>query len=239
MLRWLPEDVSTYGVHIDEMFHAIYIITAITFVVVEVLLVVFLVRYRHRPGRRAVYTHGNTMLEIVWTIAPAVILVVLGVVSNHWWTVIRGPIPETDFHVEVTGKQFNWQIRYPGPDGKFDTADDVQMDNDLHVPVNKVVWVTLKSRDVIHSFFLPNLRFKQDTVPGRAIDVWFEATKIGRYEMPCAELCGFGHSGMKGWLFVDAPADFQRWAVEKRVARADDPAPILAQAAEARIHEGQ
>jgi len=230
MLRWLPEDVSTYGVHIDQMFHAIYIVTAITFVLVEVALIVFLIRYRHRPGRRAVYTHGNTALEIAWTIAPAVILVILGVVSNQWWNYIKASVPPTDFHVRVTAKQFNWEVLYPGPDGKFDTADDVKLDNDLTVPVHKVVRVTLKSRDVIHSFFLPNLRLKQDAVPGRDIDVWFEATKTGKYEMPCAELCGFGHSGMKGWLFVQSADEYQRWAVEKRVALADDAAPMLARA---------
>ncbi len=215
MLSWLPEDVSTYGKHIDELFYIIYIITTVTFVLVEALLVIFLVKYRHRPGRKATYTHGNTALEIAWTIVPAVILVILGVVSNQWWRVIKGDsMPATDFHVEIVAKQFNWEIHYPGRDGQLGTADDLQVDNDLTVPVNKIVRVTLKSKDVIHSFFLPNLRLKQDAVPGRNIDVWFEATKVGKYEMPCAELCGFGHSGMKGWLFVKNPAEYEQWARE-------------------------
>jgi cytochrome c oxidase subunit 2 len=221
MLGWLPEDVSTYGARIDGLFHLIYIITLVTFVLVEGLLIVFIVRYRRQPGRRAVYSHGNTALEIVWTIVPAVILVFLGIVSNEGWREIKATIPETDMHVEVTGKQFNWEVRYAGLDGRFGTEDDVQFDNELRVPVNKKVRVTLKSRDVIHSFFLPNLRLKQDTVPGREIDVWFEATKVGKYEMPCAELCGFGHSGMKGDLYVETAADYERWATEKRVARVE------------------
>ena len=83
------------------------------------------------------------------------------------------------------------------------------------MPVVKPVHVILKSKDVIHSFFLPNLRLKQDTVPGRDIVAWFEATKPGQYEMPCAELCGFGHSGMKGWLYVHTPEDYAKWAKEK------------------------
>jgi cytochrome c oxidase subunit 2 len=83
------------------------------------------------------------------------------------------------------------------------------------VPVNKVVRVHLLASDVIHSFFLPNLRLKQDAVPGREILVWFEATKPGKYELPCAELCGFGHSGMKGWLYVHSPEEYSKWAAEK------------------------
>jgi cytochrome c oxidase subunit 2 len=90
----------------------------------------------------------------------------------------------------------------------------VKFDNDLHVPVNKVVRVHLTARDVIHSFYLPNLRLRQDAVPGRTILVWFEATKPGKYELPCSQLCGFGHSGMKGWLYVHAPEEYQKWAAE-------------------------
>jgi cytochrome c oxidase subunit 2 len=115
----------------------------------------------------------------------------------------------------VTAKQFNWEILYPGPDGKFGTEDDRLLDNELHVPVGKPVRVVLKSKDVLHSFFLPTLRLKQDIVPGRAIDAWFEAVKPGRYELPCAELCGFGHSGMKGWLHVHTPDDYEMWTKEQ------------------------
>ena len=184
MLSWLPEDVSTYGQHIDALFYGIYYLTGATFFLVEILLVWFLIKYRARPGRRAIYSHGNTTLEIIWTIVPAVILVVLGIISNHWWVVIRGPAPEPNYHVEVTGKQFNWEIRYSGPDAEFDTEDDFKLDNEMHIPVDTVIRVTLKSKDVIHSFFLPNLRFKQDAVPGRSIEVWFEATKVGSSRAP-------------------------------------------------------
>ena len=97
------------------------------------------------------------------------------------------------------------------------------MDNDFHVPVNKVVRIALKSKDVIHSFFVPNFRLKQDAVPGRSIPVWFKATKAGKYEVPCAELCGFGHSGMKGWVYVDTPEDYAAWARAKGVGSAGVP----------------
>ena len=85
------------------------------------------------------------------------------------------------------------------------------IDNELHVPVNKVVRIDLTSKDVIHSFFVPNLRLKQDAVPGRIIHVWFEATEVGEYEIPCAELCGFGHSGMLGTLTVQSEEDYDKW----------------------------
>ena len=117
-------------------------------------------------------------------------------------------------------KQFNWEVSYPGPDGKLGSDDDVKFDNDVHVPVHKPVRLFLTAADVIHSFFIPNLRFKQDVVPGRQIIGWFEATKPGRYELPCAELCGFGHSGMKGWLHVHTPEEYKKWADENLVPKA-------------------
>ena len=214
MMRWLPENVSTFGAEIDSLFYLIYYITGATFILVTFLMILFLILYRHREGRRAVYSHGNTALEITWTVVPAIILVALAFMSASSWGKIKSHAPPSDLKVQVTAKQFNWEILYPGPDGKFGTEDDFQIDNDIHVPVHKVVHVILKSKDVIHSFFLPQLRLKQDAVPGRDILVWFEATKPGKYELPCAELCGFGHSGMRGWLYVDTPEDYQKWVKE-------------------------
>ncbi len=220
MLQWLPEDVSTFGREIDSLFYLIYYITGATFILVTVLMVVFLVMYRDRnDGRRGTYSHGNTTLEIIWTIIPAAILIVLSFMSVSTWAKVKSHAPESDFEIQVTAKQFNWDVVYPGPDGKLATGDDIKFDNDIHVPVNKVVRVQLKSSDVIHSFFLPNLRLKQDAVPGRNILVWFEATKPGKYELPCAELCGFGHSGMKGWLHVHSPEEYAKWAQENLAAK--------------------
>lgn len=212
---WLPENVSTYGEEIDFLFHLIYYITGGTFILVAAAMIAFLVMYRHREGRRARYTHGNTTLEIVWTVVPTIILVVLTVMSLQAWARIKMQIPPSDIKIEVMAKQFNWLVTYPGPDGKFGTEDDKTFDNEIHVPVDKPVILILKSKDVIHSVFLPNLRFKQDVVPGRAIPQWFEATKPGKYEMPCAELCGFGHSGMRGWLYVHTPEEYQKWVKEQ------------------------
>ena len=211
MLHWLPENVSTFGGQIDHIFYIIYYITGAVFIFVTVLMVAFLVMYRHKEGRKAVYSHGNTALEITWTVIPALILVVLAFMSLSTWADVKIYKPPADVEVKVYGKQFNWEVHYPGADGKLDTADDFSIDNELHVPVNKVVHVRLNSKDVIHSFFVPSFRLKQDAVPGREIIVWFEATKAGKYELPCAELCGFGHSGMVGWVYVHTPEDYAKF----------------------------
>ena len=215
MLPWLPENISTYGGDIDYLFKLIFWITAIVFLAVQVTLVWFLIKYRAQPGRKAIYTHGNSLLEIGWTIAPSLILVFLAVLSRSTWDKIKAEIPPVDVTVQVHSKQFNWDIVYPGPDKMFGTEDDLTLENELNVPVHKVVKLELFSNDVIHSFFVPVLRFKQDTMPGRQIDGWFEATKTGVYEIPCAELCGFGHSGMLGHLKVRSAQDYASWVAER------------------------
>ena len=215
MMSWLPENIATYGKEIDDLFYLIYYITGAAFLLVTVLLVAFLVMYRQKAGRRAVYSHGNTTLEMVWTIVPSLILIVLTFLSIPTWSKIKSHIPESDLHIRITAKQFNWEVLYTGPDGKFDTADDQTFDNEVHVPTGKAVVLHLRSRDVIHSVFIPTARFKQDAVPGREILQWVEVTKPGKYEIPCAELCGFGHSGMKGYLFVHTPEEYQKWVKEK------------------------
>ena len=213
---WLPENVSTYGRDIDWLFHLIYYITGATFVLVTVTLVAFLVLYRDRPGRRARYTHGSTPLEIAWTVVPALILVILTALSVPAWSKIKLQMPPTDFGVQVTAKQFNWQIAYAGPDGTFGTADDKVFLDEMHVPVNKVVRVHLKSQDVIHSFFVPQFRMKQDAVPGLTSRMLVSATKPGKFEIACAELCGLGHYRMRGFLEIESPEAFQAWLVQAK-----------------------
>ena len=219
MSSWLPESVSTYGGDIDAIFYLIYYVTGAWFVLTLGVTILFLIRYRRREGRRATYVHGNTLAQSAWILVPGLIVLLMDFWidfrSAEVWAKVMGRMPPSDLRVQVTAKQFNWEMVYPGPDGQFGTADDLQLENELHVPVGKVVRVTLKAKDVIHSFFLPNLRLKQDAVPGREIQAWFEATKPGRYEIPCAELCGFGHSGMKGWLTVHPPDEYQKWVKER------------------------
>src|SRR5262245_11911066 len=139
MMSWLPPGVSSYSGQIDWLFYLIYYVTTVTFVLVQVTLLIFVIRYRYDPNRRATYTHGNTTLEITWTVIPALMLGALALMSRTTWAEIKYRQPPSDFTVSVTAKQFNWEIAYPGPDGKLGTDDDVTMDNDLHVPVNKTV----------------------------------------------------------------------------------------------------
>jgi cytochrome c oxidase subunit 2 len=131
------------------------------------------------------------------------------------WAKVKIDMPAAELTLQVTGKQFAWEVVYPGPDRTFGTPDDRLFLDELHVPVNRPVRVVLKSKDVIHSFFLPNLRVKQDAVPGRDIEGWFEATKPGKYELPCAMLCGFGHSGMKAYLYVHSREDYGAWVKQQ------------------------
>lgn len=213
---WLPENVSTYGVEIDRGFYIILWITGIIFVAVEATLLIFLIRYRQRDGRRAHYTHGSDRLEIIWTVIPALILVWLAFFSQNLWAQIRGAVPEGAPEVEITAEQFAWNVRYPGDDRQFGTEDDIETLNQLHLPLLEPVVIHVKSKDVIHSFFLPDFRVKQDAVPGLTTKIWVKATKPGDYEIACAELCGLGHYRMKGFLTVEEPAAFAAWLVQAK-----------------------
>ncbi len=208
---YFPHDISTFGPKIDWLFELIFWIVLIVWIAVMVAMVVFMIRYRTRPGRKAEYIEGSSRLEIIWTTATAVILIILAFMSRSTWADIKEHGPPGDVFYMVNAKQFNWEITYPGPDGRFGTKDDLMLENEMHVPVNKVVRLDLTSKDVIHSFYVPNMRLRQDAVPGRIIHVWFEATEIGQYEIPCSQLCGFGHSGMKGNLTVQSQEDFDKW----------------------------
>src|SRR5262245_23327605 len=220
----LPPGESSYADEIDSIFRLILWITGIIFIVVELLLIYFVIRYRHREGRRAHYTHGNNRLEVIWTIVPAIICVVLALLSRRVWAEIKQRMPEDAMQIEVTAEQFAWNIRYPGPDGKFNTPDDIVTLNQLHFPVGQKVVVSLHSKDVIHSFFLPEFRVKQDAVPGMTTKVWFDASHVGHWEIACAELCGLGHYRMKGFLTADSPEDFQKWLAEQAAAGSPPPA---------------
>ena len=214
----LPPNVSTYGGEIDSMFHLIAWITIVVFFLVEILIVVFLFRYRGRPGRTAKYTHGNSRMEILWTTATALIVLFIGVISRGLWLEIKDPrhFPQPGLELIVTAKQFEWNVTYPGADNQLGTADDFVRRNQLHVPVDVPVRITLQSEDVIHSFYLPQLRLKQDAVPGMHIPAWFEATLPGEYTVGCAELCGLGHYRMKGALTVHSAADWQQWYTQEQ-----------------------
>jgi cytochrome c oxidase subunit II len=228
---WLPNPigdyhhvVSTFGREIDSLFVIILWITGVTFIGTQVVLVWVAHRYADeqdasgKPVRAAQYFHGSQRLEVVWTIIPAAILVFIALYQMGTWASIkfRSAAPRVAPLAEVTGRQFQWVIRYPGPDGKLNTPDDLFTQNDLHFVKNQTALIYLKSSDVIHSFFLPQMRIKQDAVPGITIPVWFDADTAGKYELVCAELCGWGHYKMRGNVTVhETDEEFQKWLDEK------------------------
>ena len=216
MLRWLPENISKFAQGVDSLFALIYWITVVVFVLVIGTLIMFLIKYRYREGHRAEYIEGSTKLEIIWTAVTTVIVFGLAMLSFPEWNNLKSPAENPDYVVQVRGEQFNWYMIYPGPDNELGTEDDLELENELYVPKDKLVQILLTSKDVIHSFFIPNLRQKQDAVPGRTIDTLkFQAIKTGRYEIPCAELCGFGHSGMLGYLIVKTQEEYDAWVKEQ------------------------
>jgi cytochrome c oxidase subunit II len=239
MLDWLPENVSAFGDGVDHLFHIIYYISLAIFILVNVIYVAFIIRYRRkRKGEKAYHYHGNNMLELTWTALPFGLFLFLAFYSDGIWQDIRytEKMPNPDLVVEVMGQTYLWHFRYPGSDGVFgrrdqslisttnpfgidpedpNGKDDFVTINSMHIPVNKNILVRLSSVDVLHSFFLPNMRVKQDAVPGQWVDVWFNSRKTGEYEIACAELCGSGHYLMRAVLRVDAQATYDTWIDEQ------------------------
>ena len=210
---WLPPDISKHGWQIDHLFNFILVLTGVVFAATEGLLFWFLWRYDAKTNRTPVkYMHGSHNLEVIWTILPAATLLFIAIYQMNAWADVKMRKPkDMPPTVEVTARQFEWRLRYPGPDGKLGTPDDIHHVNDLHIPVDEEVLVQLESMDVLHDFFLPNLRIKQDAVPGMSIPVWFRATDTGTYDLVCAELCGWGHYKMKGRLTIESRASFDQW----------------------------
>jgi cytochrome c oxidase subunit 2 len=210
---WLPKDVSEHGHEIDSLFYFILVLTGVVFIATEVVLFWFLWKYdaAARGEEKATYIHGSHTLEVVWTIIPAVTLLFLAIYQMNAWANVKMRRPDMPPTVEVVARQFEWRLRYPGRDGMLGTPDDIHVVNDLVLPVDENILVQLKSMDVLHSFFLPNLRIKQDAVPGMKIPVWFKSKETGSTDIVCAELCGWGHYKMKGRVtFVTRP-EFDAW----------------------------
>jgi len=213
----LLPNASTFGPAIDLMFMVVLVVTSIAFVLVEGLLIYFLIRYRGRPGQRAAYVHGNRRLELFWTLGTGLALFSLALYQRGTWAEVKQQLPDenTALVVGISAKQFEWHVTYPGDDGRLDTADDIVAPiNVLHLPVDQPVIVRLTAQDVIHSFFIPQFRLKQDAVPGMTIRAWVQATQTGEFEVACAELCGLGHYRMRGQVTVESREAFEAWLAE-------------------------
>jgi len=235
---WLPRNVNMFGHDVDFLFYVILLLTGVAFVGVFVAMILFLIKYRYRPGVPAIHTHGNNALEVIWTTIPAFIFLALAIYGNEQWSKMRRQTPPANaLPVAVVGEQFGWNVRYPGPDGKLakmvaakiskenpfgvDVADPTGLDdfttyNELVFPVGRPVRLYLGSKDVIHAFYVPEFRLYQDMVPGRVYDfVWLKAEATGNFQLACNQLCGQGHYKMFGKLSVVPELDYEAWAKGK------------------------
>lgn len=250
----LPVQASDYAPAIDRGLWIIHAAMGLIFVLWGIFFVYLLVRYRERPGHKAQRDH----LPLAASLAPdmavllfEILLVVVYAVPAWRDMKVKVPPAEGSYQVEVVAEQFNWSIRYPGADGKFGAAkasfvdftnpfgidpadaagqDDVVAVNELRFPLDERVLVRLTSKDVIHSFFIPEFRVKQDAVPGLAIPVWFTPTRAGDYELACAQLCGVGHAIMRADVKVQPRAELEDWLkAKKTTALAAAPKPAVEQ----------
>ncbi len=245
--KWsLPPAAALHAIPMDRQFAHTYVAMGVVFLAAQLGLGLFVWMYRDRgPNTKVHYSHGNTRLEVVWTVLTAILFVGMNLAGSRVWAEARfqGAGPNA-IRVEVSGLQFAWYYRYPGPDGTFgktrpdlqnaeegnavgvDDSDPASKDDvtvgTLVVPVDREVELTLRAQDVIHSFFIPNMRFKQDAVPGLMVRAHFTPTKVGEYEIACAELCGLGHYKMRSSLRVVTQQEYDEWLAGKVKARLEE-----------------
>ena len=223
---WFPESITEHGGAVDRQFMITIVVVGIAFAAAQIGLGWVVWKYRDSSAAtRATYSHGNNRLEVVWTVVTAVIFISLAIMGQRVWAALHlHAAPPGSYTVEVVAQQFSWNFHYHGKDNVFGRTDPKLIDDSalnyvglddtdpnakddavvstLVVPVNRPIELILKSKDVTHSFFVPQLRFKQDLVPGMAIPVHFTVNKTGKYELACAELCGMNHYKMKSYMLV-------------------------------------
>jgi cytochrome c oxidase subunit II len=242
---WLPVGAAAAAAGIDHQFAVTYVVMGVVFVLAQCSLGLFVWQYRDRGSATKVdYSHGNATMEVAWTVLTATLFIGLNLMGSPIWAAERfRPAEPGALPVEVTGMQFAWYFRYAGPDGQFgstspklmdpsagseaaiglDASDPASKDDvvtgTMVLPVNRQVDLTLRAVDVIHSFFIPNMRFKQDAVPGLAIHMHFTPNQIGDYEIACAELCGLGHYKMHGIVKVVSPKDYDKWLAAREAEK--------------------
>jgi cytochrome c oxidase subunit 2 len=232
MRPWLPPLMSDRGA-IDTALWWSLVVTGLVFIVTNLMLAWLGWRYQDREGARASHVHHNPKLEWSWTTATGLVMFVFMINALSLWAEINREPPADALLVEVTGQQFAWNVRYPGKDGMLGrtdhklatqenptgidpadpaSTDDPRLLNNIVFVKDRPVRIQLKSMDVLHSFFLPNFRVKQDAVPGMTVQLWFtprELTDPAKpVEIACAEHCGLGHYRMRGFVHVVSAADF-------------------------------
>jgi cytochrome c oxidase subunit II len=233
-----PPTITEVGKAVDHQYFLTLCVTGTVFILSQMGLAYAIWRFRDR-GQPAHFTRGNNTLEMIWTTATIILFLGLGLLGRKAWAEVRFTPAEPDaVRVEVTTNQFVFNFRYPGPDGKFGRLDPKQVsastgnplgldENDpagkddivmptLTVPVNHQVELLIRSQDVIHNFYVRELRLQQDSVPGMVIPIHFTANQTGHYEIMCTQLCGLGHYRMRSFLDVVSDADFQNFLKQQQ-----------------------
>ena len=212
----LVEVGSSYAAQIDGLILTVLIIVGIWFLAAEYIFLHFILKFRAKPGRRGEYIDGKNKRHKRWITIPHLCVlafdVLIIVVSFRVWYNIKMDLPEDpDAVIRVIGQQWAWTFQHPGADGELDTPDDIFTVDELHVENEKTYHFELQSTDVLHSFSVPVWRIKQDAIPGRTITGWFEPTRTGRYDVQCAEICGFGHGVMAAHVMVEDAETHAAW----------------------------
>jgi cytochrome c oxidase subunit 2 len=200
-----PERASSVAGQVDAVFFAVLAITLFFTALICFLILYQAIKYRRgSPADRTNPVSHNTTIEAVWISIPLAIALSIFVGATFVFFDLYDP-PDNAAEIYVLGRQWMWELRHP--EGRREI-------NELHVPLGRPIRLTMTSQDVIHSFYIPAFRIKQDVVPGRYTSLWFRGTKPGRYHLFCAEYCGTKHSGMIGWVVVQEPTEFQQWLEE-------------------------
>jgi cytochrome c oxidase subunit 2 len=197
-----PQQVSTVAGEVDALYFFLTTVSAVMSILIFIFILYFAIKYRRRPDNElAQEGEPSAVLEAVWIIIPFIVMMVMFVWGAKLFFRIQR-VPDNALDVYATGKQWMWKFQHPSGQREINT---------LHVPVNRPIKITMASEDVIHSLFFPVFRVKADVLPNRYRTLWFQANKVGRYHMFCAEYCGTQHSGMVGWVEVMDPVEFQKW----------------------------
>lgn len=201
-IQLLPDQASVTAQHLDHL--AIYLVAVATIfsALIFVLILVFAIKYRRRPGHEQVAeAQGMMTLEIVWTVIPFILMMVMFVWGANVYFEMSRP-PDDAMNIYVVAKQWMWKVQH---------LEGQREINELHIPLGRAVKLTMTSEDVIHSFYVPAFRVKFDVLPGRFTTAWYKPIKPGKYHLFCAEYCGTLHSGMIGWVYVMEPAEYETW----------------------------
>ncbi|OFY69621.1 MAG: hypothetical protein A3G23_13885 [Bacteroidetes bacterium RIFCSPLOWO2_12_FULL_37_12] len=235
-----PKNVSLNGQAVDKLFNSLFVQTVVMFVGFLAILSFFLLKYAAGKNSKASYIEGNNKRTIFFMVGLGILIVIMlevtsAVIGSSFWHKLHAPVKGNEILLEVTGQQFAWTVRYPGKDKKFgrtnpsliddasgnslgldfedpNAKDDIVLSGgEIHVPIHQEIVAFIRSKDVIHDFFLPNFRLQMYATPGLDVKVRFVPVENGQYEVVCAQICGLGHYKMRGLITVLSEEDYNKW----------------------------